>query len=143
LDKREISYLNGLWLTWGEFEQAERSVIGLFPATWPETSHPSTRTALRSHRSGVKRQKRYIPLPQPHSTRERPSSRPLLHDLDNTSPKIRSIAISQPLDVKRVIICLWLQRYPWDRISKLLDVSSREIGQIKYGLLETTQDIVV
>ena len=141
LSRRDISYLNRLWLDWSDYLRDGRSTPGLYPQCWPETTLKKAVIPAPCRRSGVKKQKRLVTPHQPLSTRSRPNSRPLLQNLDDRSEYIHGIAIAQPIDIKRVIICLWLRRDTFQQASLLLGLTSSEIGKVKYRMLEAAQGV--
>ena len=137
LHKTALSY--GQWVTGGR----DRVGIG---ACWPEIP---TRQALQSpfwprirpvH--AVKKQKRLSPMPQPLSSRQRPSSKALLYRTDPVYPLIHDIAVRMEIPVKYIIVFLYYKAMPFRDTAMVTGLSSRDIGGLKTKFLKAIDNVV-
>ena len=148
MTQRDISYYSRLWYIWAEWEFLDYQPNGIH-AVWPETTikpdYKPLRAAKRKNLCNTKGKPMkclYRPVPsQPKSTKTQSTSKELLYKVDVTSEKIRAIAISQPKESQKILICLFSLRRTFAEITEMLGVSSREIRDAKYGVLKLTQQL--
>jgi hypothetical protein len=141
MDRKRLDQLHSAALSWGQWCTGGRDRVGI-GAVWPDIPHRTALEAPRSHRNGVKRQKSLYPLPQPHSSRNKPQARPLTGRIDEEYTQIQGIAVRQPEPIQHIIVFLYLRGMAFRDVSLVTGLESKKIGRLKSCFLDSIDSVV-
>jgi len=122
----------GLWIRGG------RTCQGVFNTSrWPEGKPPAEARKCLPH----KKEKMLVPMAHPKESRYA-SQRIPCTNVDKFSESIHKIVLSMPDNTKKVIICLYIRGMEWKNACYFLDLTSRQVGALKYKALKTVDSVL-
>ena len=140
MNRSKLDYLHKLALDYGLWAIGGRDRAGI-AAVWPDIPHRSLVEGERQPRRATNGQKRLYPLPQPHSSRERPQARPLTGRIETQYTEIHGIAVRQPDQVKNMIVCLYFRGMGFRDIAVVTGMETKRISKLKYKFLDAISGV--
>lgn len=140
MNRRDTDYLHREALGYGEWAVFGMDRCGL-GSNMPETTKKKKKKPAVPH-IRTEMEKLGIPTPQPHSTRQRPSSKLLLYKTNERYRKIHRIAVQQPIEVKHIIILLYYRAMPFRDVAVVTGLPSRQVGERKHQFLSAISEVL-
>jgi len=137
LDQNRLKFLDRVMQDWGLFLRDGHATPGMFSGSqWPD-GRP---VKMKRHKKSE--QDRLIARTQPHSTRERASSKALTYKVEYKLERVHAAVLRLSPDVKEVVCCLYLRGMCFKDICQFLDVTSRYVGEKKHKALIRIDTVV-
>ena len=141
MDRKRLDYLHSTALDYGQWRTGGCDRAGI-QCAWPDIPHRSLADGAGDHRRATKRQKSLYPITQPHSSRSKPSARPLTGKINDQFRDIHEIAIRLPEPIKYIIVFMYYRGMSFRDVSLVTGVESKKVGKLKYRFLESIDSVI-
>ena len=141
MDRKRLDYLHSTALDYGLFITGGRDRAGI-QCAWPDIPHRSIAEGAPDRRRATNRRKSLYPLTQPHSSRSKPSARPLTGKINDQFRDIHEIAIRLPEPIQHIIVFMYFKAMPFSDVCLVTGLESKKVGKLKYRFLESIDSVI-